>query len=76
MPLFFFQITHHTDAFAPTELELPDPDAAWEQAVVTAGEVLRDLGGRFRPGTEWRMDVMDASHTRIFALRIIAEAYS
>jgi len=57
-------------------LDLPDPDAAWKQAAVTAGEELRDLGGRFRPGTEWRMDVIDASHKRIFALRIIAEAYS
>jgi hypothetical protein len=74
--VFFFQITHAAESLPPTELDLPHPDAAWEEATVTAGEVLRDLGGKFRPGTEWRLDVADATRETIFSLRIIGEAFT
>lgn len=73
MPLFFFQITHDAESFPQGELDLPHRNAAWEQATVTAGEMLRDLGGRFRLGAEWRMDVADNSRKTIFCLRIIGE---
>jgi hypothetical protein len=76
VPLFFFQITHGTETFPQTELDLPDPDAAREQATATAGEMLRDMRGRFGPGTEWRMDVADHSRKTVFRLRIIAEAWT
>ena len=76
MPLFFFHITHDAESFPQSELDLPHPIAAWEQATVTAGEMLRDLGGRFRPGAEWRMDVADNSRRTIFCLRITAEDLS
>ncbi len=76
VPLFFFQISHAAESFPQTELDLPNPDSAWEQATVTAGEVLRDLNGKFRPGTELRLDVADDSRKTIFSLRIIAEAFA
>ncbi len=75
VPLFFFQITHGPDSFPQAELDLPDLDAAREQATVTAGEMLRDMRGRFLPGTEWRLDVADNSQKTFFRLRIIAEAF-
>ncbi len=74
MPLFFFQIIHGTETFPTTELDLPHSDAARAQATVTAGEMLRDMGGRFHPGTEWRMEVADHSRKTVFRLRIVAEA--
>jgi len=76
VPRFFFQITHGPDSFPKVELDLPDPDAAREQATATAGEMLRDMRGRFLPGTEWRLDVADHSQKTFFRLRIIAEACS
>jgi hypothetical protein len=76
VPLFFFQITHGPETFPQAELDLPDPDAAREQATITAGEMLRDMRGRFLPGIEWRLDVADHSQKTVFRLRIIAEAFS
>jgi hypothetical protein len=76
VPLFSFQITHVAESFPPTELDLPHRDAAWEQATVTVGEMLRDLGGKFRPGTELRMDVVDNSQKTIFSLHVTAEAFT
>jgi len=38
--------------------------------------MLRDMRGRFLPGTEWRLDVADHSQKTFFRLRIIAEACS
>ena len=75
VPLFFFQIIHDTEEFPPEELDLPDPEAAWRQATSAAGEMLRDLGGQLRPGTEWRMTVSDGARKPIFGVRVIAEAY-
>ncbi|MGB7100352.1 MAG: hypothetical protein WBD95_16525 [Xanthobacteraceae bacterium] len=76
MPLFFFQITHGPETFPQAELDLLNPDAAREQATITAGEMLRDMRGGFLPGTEWRLDVADHSQKTFFRLRIIAEAFS
>ncbi len=74
MSLFFFQITQGAETFPQTELDLPHADAAREQATITAGEMLRDMRGRFLPGMEWRLDVADHSRKTVFRLRIVAEA--
>jgi hypothetical protein len=76
VPRFFFQITRGPETFPQAELDLRDLDAAREQATVTAGEMLRDMRGRFLPGMEWRLDVADHSQKTFFRLRIIAEAFS
>ena len=34
--------------------ELADDDAAWHEATIIAGELFREIDGRFRPELEWR----------------------
>ena len=38
---------------------LPGPDGARAEAVTVAGEMLRDVGGRFWNSREWRLWVTD-----------------
>jgi hypothetical protein len=73
MPPFYFDVIHDNQRSAQVSSELPDRDSAWRQAVRAAGDMIRDLGPRFRPGTEWRMDVADGAGQRIFSLRLIGE---
>jgi hypothetical protein len=72
---FYFQITHGTEDAPEATLDLPGPKEAWAQATMTAGEMLRDLGAKFRPGTELRIRVADGSRRPIFSVRIVAEAH-
>ena len=74
MARFFFQITKDTEHLETT-LDLPSAEEAWAQATVTAGEMLRDLGAKFRPGTEWRLSVADSARRQLFSVRIVGEAY-
>ncbi|WP_409364740.1 DUF6894 family protein [Bradyrhizobium sp. AUGA SZCCT0105] len=38
---------------------LPDKDAAWKEATITAGQLFEDIDGGLKPGVEWRMKVTD-----------------
>ncbi len=73
MPPFYFDVTHNDQRSPQVATELPDRHAAWSEAVRAAGDMIRDLGPNFRPGTEWRMDVADSTLKRIFSLRLIGE---
>jgi hypothetical protein len=48
---FFFKITNDAEELPEMAFEFAAPDEAWTQAIMTAGEMLRDLGAKFRPGT-------------------------
>lgn len=49
MPVYAFKWTGEK---AVTEVELPNEQAAWSQAVMTTGEMLRELDGSFpKPGS-------------------------
>jgi hypothetical protein len=44
--------------------ELPDDEAAWEEATIIAAEQFRDIDGRLQPGQQWTLEVtaMRVSH--------------
>jgi hypothetical protein len=75
MPVFSFKVTHDHAPSPPVSWEFPDKDTAWEQAVHTAGEMIRDLRAKLVPGTEWRMDVADSLGNRVFSLRLTTDSY-
>lgn len=64
MPRYFFNVNSGQGARRP---ELPDrdgtvlagPEAARAEAVVFAGEMLKELDGAFWEGTDWSMRVTD-----------------
>jgi Domain of unknown function (DUF6894) len=76
MPRYFFHI-HQAGQHLPDVIgcDLPDEDAAWKEATITAGQLLEDLDGALKPGLQWRMEVTDEAGNLICVLRLLAERY-
>jgi hypothetical protein len=73
MPRYFFHVRDSVDIIDNEGTDFTDPDAARAEAVVAAGEMLRDVGGRFWQRPEWRLWVTDETGHTICALRFSAE---
>ena len=52
---------------------LPDVHVAQAEAIRLSGEPLRDVGGRFRNGTGWRIEVENERAQLLSALHVSAE---
>ena len=73
MPRYFFNLHYQRPSFDTVGEDLPDDAAAWHEATMIAGELFRDVDGRFRPGHEWRLEVTDERRNPIYVLRITGE---
>jgi hypothetical protein len=73
VPRYFFHVHDSVDLLDNEGTELTGPDEARVQAVITAAELLRDVGGRFWNSPEWRLWVIDEAGQTICALRFSAE---
>jgi hypothetical protein len=73
MPRYFFHVIDGYTARDTDGTELRDIYAAQEQAIQMSGEILRDMGGKFWNGTEWKLEVADEQGQILFALRFSAE---
>ena len=73
MPRYFFNVYHERAELDEEGEELPDLQAAWREATVTAGQIIQDLDGRLRPGRDWRMEVTDESATPLYVIHVCAE---
>lgn len=75
MPRYFFHVRHGDRSFWDEVGEdLPNDLAAWSEATASAGQSLRDLDGRLRPGTTWRMEVSGPDGSVIYAIEVNARA--
>jgi len=73
MPRYFFNIQDGQSNDDDEEgCELPSLDEARAQAVLAAGEMLKDKGRELWPGSEWRMTVIDETGEVACLLRFIA----
>ena len=56
MPRYFFNVYHDRAELDEEGEELPDMQAAWREATMTAGQIIQDLDGKLRPGKDggWR----------------------
>jgi hypothetical protein len=72
MPRFFFNVRDGVDLPDEEGMELPGPDRARSQAIVTAGEMMRDKGRELWPGTEWSMQVTDERGDTVCILKFSA----
>jgi len=50
--------------------ELRDDEAAWHEATLVAGEIFKDIDGKFRPDEEWSLEVTDEQRKPLYAIRI------
>lgn len=69
MPRYFFNICYGSSIPDKEGTELPDAGAAWKEATIACGEMLRDLDGSLKVGPEWRMEVAEESGKVLFSLR-------
>lgn len=58
MPVYAFKWTGEE---AATKVELPDEHAAWSQAVITTGQMLREMDGTFPKIGALEVEVRDES---------------
>jgi hypothetical protein len=73
MPRYFFHIFHERTEIDREGEELPDKQAAWKEATVTAGQMLQGIDGKLVPGRDWRMEVSDDFQNTLYVLHIRAE---
>jgi hypothetical protein len=74
MPRYFFNVHDQGHRGHDTEgEELPDAAAAWREATLIAGELFKDIDGRFQPGQEWQLEVTDEQRRPLYIIRVTAE---
>ncbi len=71
MARYYFNINDGTDLPDVEGLEIADLNRARAEAIRAAGEMIRDLPGKF-DGQEWVMEVTDQSKRPVFTLRFTA----
>ena len=72
MPRYFFHIID--GAFQPDSegMLCASHDEMREQAITTAGAILKDMAGKFPAGVEWQMYVTDEAKKTVLKLRFSA----
>jgi hypothetical protein len=73
MPRYFFNVYHDRAELDEEGEELPDAQAAWHEATVTAGQIIQDLDGRLRPGQDWRLEVTDEFANPLYVIYVSAD---
>jgi hypothetical protein len=73
MARYFFNVHDGKDLPDDRGTELADRDEAHRQAIVTAGEILRESGRKFLRGHAWEMHVTDEAGATVCRLRFSAE---
>ena len=73
MARYFFNI--HGAASGPDQEgeELRNDEAAWHEATLIAGELFKDIDGKFRPGQEWSLEVTDERRNPLYFIRVSGE---
>jgi hypothetical protein len=73
MPKYSFITTHNgTTVESDEPLDLPDIHAAWEEATIHAGQMLRDMDGSLGANTEWSVEVREQGRS-VRKIQIITE---
>jgi hypothetical protein len=73
MPRYFFNVHDGKDLPDNEGVELAGRNEAHRQAIITAGEMLRETGREFLAGDTWEMHVTDSSRATVCRLKFSAE---
>jgi hypothetical protein len=73
MARYYFNIHHEGSGPDIAGEELPDNEAAWHEATLIAGELFKDIVGKFKPGQEWSLEVTDERRNPLYFIRVSAE---
>lgn len=72
MPRYHFHIVHDKFHRDHDGMELPDKNAAWEEATKATGEIIKDIDGSLIPGHDWRMEITDEFANPIWEIHVKA----
>ena len=73
MPQYSFLTRHNGKVVEADEpLDLPDVQAAWHEATVHAGDMLKDIDGSLGSNTEWSVEVREQGQS-VRTIRIVTE---
>lgn len=72
MPLFHFNVLDGVSDIDTEGTVLPDVDAAWREARILAGDLIKDAREWDRLGEEWRIEVTDHAGTILFRIDVAA----
>lgn len=75
MPRYFFNVYYQWPELDEEGEELPNGQAAWREATMTAGQIIQDLDGKLQPGVEWRMEVTDEFTNRLYVIKLHVETF-
>jgi hypothetical protein len=50
-----------------------DRAAAWREASLSCGEIIREMDGKIEPGCNWQMEVADQTGQAIYRFTFTAE---
>ena len=67
MPRYYFNVHNVSPSAGDLAEELPDNEAAWRRATVSAGAALFKDDGIFRPDQEWALEVTDEARKPIYS---------
>jgi hypothetical protein len=73
MPRYFFNVIDGEFLVDEEGTTCADMAAVRDQAITTAGAILRDKGGHYPAGQEWQMHVTDRSKKTVLRLRFSVE---
>jgi Domain of unknown function (DUF6894) len=73
LPRYFFHVVDGSFTVDADGTVLADVAEAHSQAIIMAGEIMRDGKGKFWAGDEWQMQVTDENRRTLFKLRFSSE---
>jgi hypothetical protein len=73
MALYYFHVIDGEFLVDEEGTECADMREVRDQAITSAGEILRDKGGTYPAGAQWQMHVTDAERKTVFRLNFSAE---
>jgi hypothetical protein len=76
MPRYFFHVADGADMPDHEGTVLSGIPAARDEAIRTAGEIIKDEGGKFWNGAEWEMTVKNEAGESVLTLRFSADDHS
>ena len=74
MARYTFRIRQGSHSSAP-RVDLPDDDAAWDEAAMACSDMIRDTVARLRDNPEWRLEVGDEAGTIRHLFRVTTETF-
>jgi hypothetical protein len=76
MPKYFFDVNGNGVPDIDEGQTLANEEGAWHEATLVAGEIFRDVDGKFRPGQEWKLEVQDEQRRPLFSINVTSKKLS